>query len=328
MGGPPAAVATVRRAVRRHLEEFPSGALILVACSGGADSLALAAATAFVAPRLGLRAGAMTVDHGLQEGSAQRAAALLPTLRRLGLDPVDLHTVRVGRAGGPEGAARRARYAALDSGAEAHGAESVLLGHTRDDQAETVLLRLARGSGARSLAGMSPCSGRYRRPLLDVDRSTVRNACAQMGLTAWEDPHNRDPAYARSRVRSQALPILEETLGPGVAAALARSADLLRDDAAALDDAAAQALDRCRHPGGGADLAVLAELPRAVRTRVLRQLAVAAGVPEGALGAVHIHALDRLVTHYRGQSHVDLPGRVCGRRRHGCLFVEHTDRSE
>ncbi|RCV55162.1 tRNA lysidine(34) synthetase TilS [Marinitenerispora sediminis] len=314
MSGPAPSVAAVRVAVRRALAGTAAGDLVLVACSGGADSLALAAAAAFVAPRLGLRAGAVTVDHGLQPGSAERAAEVAGVLRRLALDPVDSVAVAVGTAGGPEGAARAARYAALDWVADERGAAAVLLGHTRDDQAETVLLRLARGSGARSLAGMAPRAGRYLRPLLDLDRATVHAAAAEMGLSPWQDPHNTDPAYARSRVRHDALPVLERVLGPGIAAALARSAGLLRDDADALDGWADQAAAQAGLAPGELDVAVLAALPRAVRTRVLRRAALAAGCPAGALTAGHVAELDRLVSDWRGQTHVDLPGGRRGRR--------------
>ncbi|MBV2365799.1 tRNA lysidine(34) synthetase TilS [Streptomonospora nanhaiensis] len=322
MTGPPPAVAAVRRAVRRALGRLGPGDLVLVACSGGADSLALAGAAAFAAPRLGLRAGGVTVDHGLQPGSAERAAAVAATLRGLGLDPVDSVAVRVGAEGGPEGAARTARYTALDTAARRHGAAAVLLGHTRDDQAETVLLRLARGSGARSLAGMPADTGRYLRPLLGLPRAQVRTACADMGLTAWADPHNADFAYARARVRHAALPALEEALGPGVAEALARTADLLRDDADALEEWADSAEAGARAGGPGLDAAALAALPRAVRTRLLRRAALAAGCPAGALGAVHVAGLDRLVTAWRGQSHVDLPGGRRGRRAGGRILVD------
>ncbi|MEY9214732.1 tRNA lysidine(34) synthetase TilS [Thermobifida halotolerans] len=321
MSGPPPPVALVRAAVRRALDGLPAGALALVACSGGPDSLALAGAAAFVAPRLGLRAGGVTVDHGLQEGSAERADAVAAVLGGLGLDPVERIAVAVGTVGGPEGAARTARYAALEKAADAHGASAVLLGHTRDDQAETVLLRLARGSGARSLAAMSPRSGRYLRPLLELDRRTVHAAAGLMGLDPWSDPHNADPAYARSRVRHDALPALERVLGPGVAEALARTATLLRDDADALDEWADRAERQAGRGPTALDAAELAALPRAVRTRLLRRVALAAGCPAGALTAGHVFALDRLVTDWRGQAHVDLPGARRGRRTDGRIVV-------
>ncbi len=162
----------------------------------------------------------------------------------LGLDPVEVLAVTVGTSGGPENAAREARYAALSEAAGRLGAAAVLLGHTRDDQAETVLLRLARGSGTRSLAGMPARTGIYRRPLLELGRGTTVAACAALGLVPWEDPHNLDGRYARVRVRRRLLPALEDELGPGVAEALARTAGLCRDDADALDAWAEEAYGR------------------------------------------------------------------------------------
>jgi len=175
--------------VRRSLAPVKPGSLLLVACSGGPDSLALAAATAFAAPRLGLRAGAVTIDHGLQEGSAAQASQVAVTLRELGIDPV--HQVRVEVAAraagypGPEAAARQARYAAFEQVLMTSGAAAVLLGHTMDDQAETVLLGLARGSGARSIAGMAAVTGHYLRPLLGLRRQQTVAACAALGLRPW-----------------------------------------------------------------------------------------------------------------------------------------------
>jgi tRNA(Ile)-lysidine synthase len=319
--GPSPPVAAVRLAVRRALAGLDPGDLVLVACSGGADSLALAAAAAFEAPRSGLRGGAVTVDHGLQPGSAERAAEVARVLGELGLLPVEVVPVQVGTAGGPEAAARSARYAALDACAERLGAVAVLLGHTLDDQAETVLLGLARGSGARSLAGMPPVSGRYRRPLLDLDRRVTRAACTAAGLGPWDDPHNADPAYTRTRVRHDALPALERALGSGVPEALARTARLLRADADALDTWADQVVGECTDPDGSLDADRLAALPDAVRRRVLHRAAIAAGSPRGTLAAVHVEALDALVTGWRGQGPLQLPGGVSAERRCGRLHL-------
>ncbi|HTN59324.1 MAG TPA: tRNA lysidine(34) synthetase TilS, partial [Protaetiibacter sp.] len=204
--------------------------LVLVALSGGADSLALAAATAFEAPRAGIRAGAIVVDHGLQEGSDAVAARAAEQARTLGLEPVLVTRVEVGTAGGPEAAAREARYAAILEAVSDTGASAALLAHTLDDQAETVLLGLARGSGGASLMGMEAEAGVLRRPLLGIRRATTRQACLDEGLEPWDDPHNLDPAFARVRVRLHVLPLLESELGPGVAEALARTAELLRQD--------------------------------------------------------------------------------------------------
>ena len=312
--GPARAVAAVRSAVRASLCDFAPGDLVLVACSGGADSLALAAATAAESRKAGLLAGAVTVDHGLQNGSAERAAAVAATCHDLELDPVEVATVVVGSAGGPEAAARDARRTALLEVARRTGALAVLLGHSLDDQAETVLLGLARGSGARSLGGMAPVSGPggiFVRPLLDLPRSVLARACAELGLEPWTDPHNTDPRYARVRVRARVLPVLEAELGPGVAAALVRTAALLRADADALDAWAADATAQVtqREPGQ-LSVNALEKLPTAVRRRVLRSAAISAGAPAGSLGAAHVAAVDALLTSWHGQGPLDLPGGV------------------
>ncbi|MFE8940062.1 tRNA lysidine(34) synthetase TilS [Streptomyces sp. NPDC000963] len=344
--GPHPAVAAIRLAVRRvlhdvlteHRAEQPAehrngtpptapdahAPLVLVACSGGADSMALASALAFEARKLPVRAGGITVDHGLQDGSDTRAAEVAERMTALGLTPSEALTVTVGREGGPEAAARDARYAALDAAAERHGAAAVLLGHTRDDQAETVLLGLARGSGIRSLSGMAAVSGatrRYRRPFLQLDRQTVRKACVAQELAVWDDPHNTDPAYTRSRLRHEGLPALEKALGKGVVEALARTAQLSRDDADALDTWAADAETTVRDEAGALECAKLFGLPPAVRRRVLRRAVIAEGAPAGSLFARHIEEVDRLVTGWRGQGAINLPGRVEARRQGGRLVI-------
>ena len=305
----PPAVAAVRVAVRRSL--FGLSGTALVACSGGPDSLALAAATGFVAPRLGLRAGLVTVDHGLQDGSATRAERVADWARTAGFDPVEVATVSVGAAGGPEAAARAARYAALDAAAARHDA-TVLLGHTRDDQAETVLLALARGAGPRGLAGMPAVRGPYRRPLLDLPRATTVAACRALGLTPWQDPHNTDPTYARSRLRA-ALDDLESLLGKGFRANLARTAGLVAADTELLDAQAAALLSTV-DKGDGLAVAELAAAPRALRTRVLHAYALRLGSPGTDLTAGHVAALDALLTDWHGQGPVYLPGAITVRR--------------
>jgi tRNA(Ile)-lysidine synthase len=319
--GPSPPVAEIRSAVRECLTDLDPGDLVLAACSGGADSLALAAALAFVAPRQGLRAGGVTVDHGLQPGSAQRAGEVAAVLAGLGLDPVERLGVTVagGRPGGPEAAARSARYEALESAASRTGAVAVLLGHTLDDQAETVLLGLARGSGARSLAGMASRRGRFLRPLLPVRRSATRAACAALGLRPWDDPHNADPRFARARVRHEVMPVLEAALGPGVAEALARTADLLRADADLLDTLAGAEAAQTADGTSALLTEGLAGLPPAIRSRVLHAAAVTAGCPPGSLTARHVRQLEALVTGWRGQRWADLPGGVRAFRRDGRL---------
>ena len=321
MAGPHPAVAAVRSAVRPGLTGDRSP--VLVACSGGADSLALAAAVAFEAPRAGVPAGAVTVDHGLQEGSAERAAGTADLLRGLGLVPVEVRRADVGTDGGPEAAARAARYACLAAAAREHGAR-IALGHSLDDQAETVLLGLGRGSGPRSVAGMATertdADGTaWWRPLLGVRRSTTREACAAQDLPVWDDPWNSDPAYTRARLRSEVLPLLEDVLGGGVAGALARTAGMLREDLEALDALAARELEGTTGPDGALAAAELAGRPAAVRRRVLRGWLLAAGVPD--LQAVHLAAVDALLSRWRGQGPVDLPGRVAVARVSGRLVL-------
>jgi tRNA(Ile)-lysidine synthase len=275
----------------------------LVACSGGPDSLALAAGAAVVAGRRGSPVRAIVIDHGLQDGSADVAATVVEQLITGLAVPAEVVRVEVTLdANGPEAAARVARYSGL--AAAAGSAELILLGHTLDDQAETVLLGLARGSGTRSLAGMAAARGRFVRPLLGLLREVTRAACAELGLAAWTDPHNSDDRYARVRVRSRVLPLLEAELGPGVAEALARSAELARADADLLDElAAAAAVEAAADRLGCAGLAGLAP---ALRSRVLRSWLRAQGATE--VGAVHLAAVAALVTDWHGQRWVDIPG--------------------
>jgi tRNA(Ile)-lysidine synthase len=316
---PPApAVAAVRRAVRECLDGIELGERrLLVACSGGADSLALAAAVAFLAPRAGLAAGLITVDHGLRADSAEQATRVAALAGELGFDPVLVVPVQVDATGGPEAAARTARYAALHAAAQALDAV-VLLGHTLDDQAETVLLGLGRGSGPRSITGMRQADGRYLRPLLGLRRATTLEACRALGLQPHADPHNADPRFQRVRLRHEVLPLLEDVLQGGVAGALARTADLLRDDLDALDAWAAAAL--AGQHGPDLDVAELDQLPKAVRTRLLRTWLAAAGA--GALTAEHTAAVDALVTGWHGQGPADLPGGVAVVRRSARLVVQ------
>jgi tRNA(Ile)-lysidine synthase len=264
-----------------------------VALSGGPDSLALTAVA------VDLRATvALIVDHGLQADSAAVAETARRQALELGCLDARVLAVSVGTAGGPEAAARDARYRALR---DASDSAPVLLGHTLDDQAETVLLGLGRGSGPRSIAGMRPHQPPWCRPLLGVRRAVTQAACAQLGLTPWRDPHNADPAYTRARLRTQVLPLLEEVLGGGVAAALARTAAALREDCDALDDLASSELAG-QLADEGLDTARLAELPDALRRRVIRGWLLANGATN--LTDKQIRGVDTLVTGWRGQGGV------------------------
>jgi tRNA(Ile)-lysidine synthase len=315
-------LAAVRHAVRRGLADLEPGARVVVACSGGADSLALASATIHEGREQGWYVVGATVDHGLQEDSAAVAQRVVGQLAALGVDETVTARATVEAPGlGPEAAARAARYAVLDEIRERFAAETVLLGHTRDDQAETVLLGLARGSGGRAIAGMRRAFEHYRRPLLDVSRTDTITACQVEGIVVWDDPHNRDPAYTRVRVRRRVLPLLEDELGPGVTETLARTADQLRADMDLLDAYAEQALAAAAVPGG-LSVEALAGLAGPIRSRVLRAAAVAAGAPPGETFHQHVLGVDALVTDWHGQKWIDLPGPLRAVRADGVLRFE------
>jgi tRNA(Ile)-lysidine synthase len=296
-------VAEIRTAVRRFLDEVRPEA-VTVAVSGGADSLALAACVGRLVPG----AAAVIVDHQLQPGSAEVAARAARQCVEFGL-VARVEAVTVAGPGGPEAAARNARYAALRPACGV-----VLLGHTLDDQAETVLLGLGRGSGPRSIAGMRPYDPPWGRPLLGVSRAVTRAACAEQGIEVWEDPHNADPSFTRVRLRRDVLPLLEDVLQGGVASSLARTAAQLREDCDALDSLAAAFSGDC------CAVDDIAELPVALRRRVLRSWLIDEGVPE--LSDSHLRRVDALVSEWRGQGGVWLPGGFVVRRAHGRLVVE------
>ncbi|WP_141280689.1 tRNA lysidine(34) synthetase TilS [Pseudonocardia hydrocarbonoxydans] len=311
MSGPDPAVAQVRRAVRVALTPFGDVPL-LVACSGGADSLALVAAAA----HLRTDVHAAVVDHGLQDGSARHAAATVDLLGRMGV-AATVHRVEVDGPGGIEAAARTARYAALRA-ARPHPRSPVLLGHTLDDQAETVLLGLGRGSGARSLSGMRTWDDPWLRPLLDVRRATTRAACAALDLPVWDDPHNTDPRFTRVRLRHEVLPLLEDVLAGGVAGALARTAAQLREDDEALTAVADAVLAGAADDRGVAHDA-LAGQPVAVRRRVLRAWLHGLGVT--GLTAEHLHGADALAVRGPDRTGTALPGGLELVRARGRLVV-------
>nr|WP_042198232.1 tRNA lysidine(34) synthetase TilS [Kibdelosporangium sp. MJ126-NF4]CEL23281.1 tRNA(Ile)-lysidine synthetase [Kibdelosporangium sp. MJ126-NF4]CTQ94442.1 tRNA(Ile)-lysidine synthetase (EC 6.3.4.19) [Kibdelosporangium sp. MJ126-NF4] len=305
----PSATLIIRKAVKDLLSTALSTtppAPIAVAVSGGADSLALAAAAATLTDVTGL-----IVDHGLQHGSAEVADEAAAQLKSVGVEARILR-VDVTGPGGMEAAARKARYQALRT---AHQGV-ILLGHTLDDQAETVLLGLGRGSGPRSIAGMRAYDPPWGRPLLRIRRAVTVQACAELGLTPWTDPHNSDPSFTRVRLRRDVIPLMEEVLQGGVAGALARTADQLREDLDTLDELAAA----IRRDTENMLVADLAPHPPALRRRVLRTWLKDAAVPELTDG--HLRAVDALVGEWRGQGGVWLPGGFVVCRRHGRLCVQ------
>ncbi|MEJ1089414.1 tRNA lysidine(34) synthetase TilS [Microbacterium sp. Mu-80] len=321
----PPAVAEIRRAVRIAIADVPDGAGIVVALSGGADSLALAAACAFEARSRQIRVISATIDHGLQAGSADAAAQASEKAEALGIRSIVRRVSVAESADGPEAAARDARYAALRAIASEEHAAAVLLGHTLDDQAETVLLGLARGSGAASLQGMAPVREDndrmlWLRPLLSVRRDTTRAFCAASDIEVWDDPHNTDIRFARVRARTRVLPVLEAELGPGIAEALARTAEQLREDAEAFDEMIHETIeDIVEHAEAGISVSVaaLAANPAALRNRIIRLVVDS----EFGVGLTRVQTLEvaRLATDWSGQGPIDLPG--CSAHRHGGRIV-------
>jgi tRNA(Ile)-lysidine synthase len=285
-----------------------------VALSGGPDSLALTAVAAQLRPTT-----AVVVDHGLQPDSAGVADTARAQAVALGCVAAQVIRVQVGNQGGPEAAARAARYAALS----AYHTGPVLLGHTLDDQAETVLLGLGRGSGVRSIAGMRPYDPPWCRPLLGVRRAVTHAACRELGLIPWQDPHNTDRRFTRTRLRTEVLPLLEDVLGGGVAEALARTAVALREDSELIDTLAARALPEAR-ADSGLRVEALAALDVAVRRRVIRAWLLAGGATD--LTDKQIRGVDTLVTGWRGQGGVAVGSplrdeRLFAGRRDGVLML-------
>ena len=311
----------MRRAVVDCIEVAP----VIVGCSGGPDSLALVASASWAVPSVGHEVHVVIVDHGLQADSARVAHNAGDIVRQWGIDNVVIERVQVGTQGGPEAAARTARRAALADVASQRGINQILLAHTREDQAETVLLRLARGSGARSIASMTPCDPPWHRPFLDVPRDVVHRAAREylepLGVEAWDDPHNHDPEFTRVRVR-EAMTLMEERLGPGFVPGLARSAHLLADDADALEAWAQGAFDRWVHVTKGecgVDVEAIAGQPRAVRTRLIRLMHQAVLESEDSLDFDHVQHVEAMISTWKGQGPAQLPGAITARVEYGRL---------
>jgi tRNA(Ile)-lysidine synthase len=308
------ASVAIRNAVKPFLATLEAGDTFLVAVSGGADSLALAAALFIEAQPLALNPIAITIDHQLQENSHLQAERVSRQLKEFGYGQVIVKKVMVALDAGLESGARDARYSAIAESMEETKAVKTFLGHTRDDQAETVLLGLARGSGARSLSGMASDTGRYIRPLLAITREETVAACKEFHLEIWNDPHNLNTDFTRVRVRREVIPYLEEQLDPGISRALVRTASLLRDDADALDEWA-------ERESGDLECDRLAALPRAIRTRAIRKAALEAGATPGQLTFEQVGAIDALICAWRGQGAVSLAGGVKVERISGRLSL-------
>lgn len=279
--------------------------------------MALAAVAAYFARRghvdgHPVSVAGVVVDHQLQPGSGDVAAKAAAALRELGLSPVEVRKVEVASTGfGPEAAARDARHAALNAAADDLGCEAILLGHTLDDQAEQVLLGLARGSGTRSLAGMRPARGRLLRPFLGLRRSETLEICAVEELDPWHDPTNSDPSFARSRTRVEVMPVLEEKLGPGVAESLARTAAILQQDADFLEDLANEtyhSLVQKTSDGAWLPEDAVRDLPPALRFRVIAKAAADVGGQQPGYG--RLQAAEALLRRKGSAGPVELPGHV------------------
>ncbi len=299
----------IRLAVRTSLtSNTKPGQKLLVAVSGGADSLALAAACEFEAKKLGVKIAAAVIDHSLQKGSDKVAAQTAETLAALGFEEVVVKKIAVGKAGGPEAAARSARYTALETLRQKTKSHFIVLGHTSSDQAETVLLGLVRGSGSKSLSGMSEKTGLLLRPLLGIERATTEAFCKDSGIKYWSDPQNKDEKFLRVMIRKHVLPFLEKQLGGSVAASLVRTSDQLREDNAYLESQADKSFKKYAKVSGSGisiDAKALEKLPAAILNRIIKKALDSFGSESSR---THVLAVSDLVLSWHGQKPLALPG--------------------
>ena len=302
------ALLELRQAVRFWFEKLEPNSKVCIGVSGGADSLALAAAAKLESKNFSIDLVAVIVDHGLQANSAEIAEFAKQQLIKLGFQDIFVGRASVQITDGLEASARRARYKVFQQAIETYGPNTFLLGHTKNDQAEGVLLGLARGSGTKSLSGMQEVSRIFVRPLLGTDRATTEIACHESNIEYWVDPHNSNQDFTRVRVRENILPLLENEIGPGIIDALARSAKILREDATALDEWAESVFRQVKPMD--IEISILDGLPVAVRSRVLRMAIYAAGAPAGSISAAHLEPIEAFVSDWRGQGHTSLPGGV------------------
>lgn len=305
-------VAAIRKAVRDQLAGLPKASSLLVAVSGGADSLALASATVFEGKKLGHKVAAVIIDHGLQKGSDQISLRAAKKCQELGLDPVVIEKVEVRKTGdGLEAEARKSRYKGIEKIRKKLAASYVLLGHNQDDQAETVLLGLARGSGLRSIAGMEKVDEERHllRPLLDIPRADLRKACRDQGIKFWDDPQNKDDRFARVRVRKLAQK-LEENLGPGFQAALARTAEVAREADDALGNLAWELIEKARTKrtprSSSYEVKILALVSAGIRRKALHLICQEAGAKN--ISRSQILQVEELITNWHGQKKSALSG--------------------
>ena len=314
----------MQNAVQNLLKDFDAGDYVLVGCSGGADSLALAWTTLVVGKRLELKTGVIIVDHQLFPESNSVALNAKKQCEDLGIEEVIIKKVNVEQTHeGLEAAARIARYEAFENVLQETNAQVILLAHTQDDQAETVLMRLTRGSGAKSLSGMAQVSGKYLRPFLHLRKKLVHDSLDLIGLKAWQDPANTDHQFLRVKVRHELMPKIVEVLGESAISSLDKTSQLLRLDNQALEELAQQFFESQKDvKTNGLEISELEKLPEAIRTRVLKIFAIASGVHPGPFSFEHIEAIDALVKNWHGQGNVDLPGFIQATRvDHSIRFI-------
>ena len=303
MNNPP---INLQNAVKNLLKDFEPADNILVACSGGADSLALAWTSQVVTKRIGLNLIAVIIDHQLIKESSQVAQDAKKKCEDFGVEKVVIKQIEVKDDNeGLEAAARKARYEAFEELVNEFNAKAVLLAHTQDDQAETMLMRLTRGSGAKSLSAMKEVSGKYLRPFLHIRKQVLVVALEKENISYWQDPANTNYKFLRAKVRHELMPKLIEVLGDSAIDSLDRTSELLKEDNEALESIALESYEKLNK-----ELKVqeLEKLPTAIRKRVIKIAALNSGVTPGPFSFEHIEAIDALVTNWRGQGNVDLPG--------------------
>lgn len=315
-------VVALRNSVKACLE--PDTESVVVGLSGGADSLVLTAVAVWVGERAGFTVQAVVVDHGLQIGSAKIASSAAMAATMLGATSIEIRNVDVGTDGGMEMAARTARRAAL---LEVANGRPILLGHTANDQAETVLLRLLRGSGAHSLSAMSACTKTWHRPFLSHSRGDIETAVVELltplGITPWQDPHNFDEVFSRVRIRNL-LETLSQEFGPSIISGLVRTADMLRADNQVLDHMATESFRMSHNSETQVSMGVqeLEDVSPAIRTRIIKLCfdQLTAGTRESSpLTHQHVMSVEALISSWSGQGGIALPLGVTARREYGRL---------
>jgi tRNA(Ile)-lysidine synthase len=302
-------MADARRCLRDAMQiaGLAAGDRVILGVSGGSDSLALAAAFAFEGSKLGLIGQVIIVDHNLQIGSELIAQEAAERTTSLGLESkVVAVEVRIKKEG-LEAAAREARYQALEKARGDFGAQLVLLGHTLDDQAETVLLGLVRGSGLKSLSGMPVLDSERKllRPFLGLSKATLRKSLEDQEISWWEDPHNGDPKFTRVRTR-QILANLDSELGPGLPSALARTAEIAAEAEEYLVQSAMVLIDLAKSSDSKFRAQAFADSHKALSHKAIQLICNSFGARN--LSRAQVLEVMSLVTNFHGQKKLTFSG--------------------